>query len=69
MVIRCKTKLPTLANIKGNAVHTTDKDNEQDKYHFTSQLTDPKLRAHIIVKEEWSEHTFDKVDWTAFETA
>jgi hypothetical protein len=39
------------------------------KYHLTSQLTDPKLRAHIMLKEEWSEHTFSKVDWTAFETA
>jgi hypothetical protein len=32
------------------------------KYHLTSLLTDPKWRAHIIAKEEWSEHTFDKVD-------
>jgi hypothetical protein len=39
------------------------------KYHLTSQLTDPKLRAHIMAKEEWSEHTFDKVNWTAFEAA
>jgi hypothetical protein len=39
------------------------------KYHLASQLTDPKLRAQIMVKEEWSEHTFDKVDWTVFETA
>jgi hypothetical protein len=39
------------------------------KYHLTSQLTDPKLRAHIMLKEEWSVHTFNKVDWTAFETA
>jgi hypothetical protein len=39
------------------------------KYHLTSQLNDPKLRAHIMAKEEWSEHTFDNVDWTAFETA
>jgi hypothetical protein len=39
------------------------------KYHLTSQLTDPKLRARIMAKEEWSEHTFNKVDWTAFETA
>jgi hypothetical protein len=37
-------------------------------YHLTSQLTDPKLRAHIMAKEEWSEHMFDKVDWNAFET-
>jgi hypothetical protein len=35
------------------------------KYRLTSQFTDPKLR----LKEEWSEHTFSKVDWTAFETA
>jgi hypothetical protein len=39
------------------------------KYHVTSQSTDPKLRAHIMGKEEWSEHMFKKVDWTAFETA
>jgi hypothetical protein len=39
------------------------------KYHLTSQLTDPKLRAHIMLKEEWSEHTFSKVDWTDFEKA
>jgi hypothetical protein len=38
-------------------------------YHLTSQLTDPKLRAHIMAKEEWSELTFDRVDWSAFETA
>jgi hypothetical protein len=24
------------------------------KYHLTSQLTDPKLRAHLMAKEEWS---------------
>jgi hypothetical protein len=39
------------------------------KYHLTSQLTDPKLRAHIMAKEECSEHTFKKVDWNAFKTA
>jgi hypothetical protein len=39
------------------------------KYHLTSQLTDPELRPHIMAKEEWSEHTFDKVEWTAFKTA
>jgi hypothetical protein len=39
------------------------------KYHLTSQLMDQKLRAHIMVKEKWSAHTFDKVDWTAFKTA
>jgi hypothetical protein len=39
------------------------------RYHLTSQLTDPKLRAHIMLKEEWSEHRFNKVDWTTFETA
>jgi hypothetical protein len=38
------------------------------KYHLTSQLTDPKLRAHIMEKEEWRDLTFDKVDWSAFET-
>jgi hypothetical protein len=39
------------------------------KYHLTSQLLDPKLRTHIMVKEEWSERMFDKVDWSSFETA
>jgi hypothetical protein len=39
------------------------------KYHLTSQLTHPKLRAHIMAKEEWSDLTFDKVDWSDFETA
>jgi hypothetical protein len=28
------------------------------KYRLTSQLTDPKLSEHIMLKEEWSEHTF-----------
>jgi hypothetical protein len=32
------------------------------KYHLTSQLTDPRLRAHSMEKEEWSESTFNKVD-------
>jgi hypothetical protein len=39
------------------------------KYHLISQLNDPQLRAYIMAKEEWSDLTFDKVDWTAFETA
>jgi hypothetical protein len=39
------------------------------KYHLTSQLNDPKLRAYIMAKEEWRDLMFDKVDWTAFETA
>jgi hypothetical protein len=39
------------------------------KYHPKSQLTDPKLRAKIMAKEELSELTFDKVNWTAFKTA
>jgi hypothetical protein len=35
--LRGKTKLPTLANIKGDTVYTTDKDNEQHEIppHFT----------------------------------
>jgi hypothetical protein len=32
------------------------------KYHLMPQLTDPKLRAQIMSKEEWSENTFIKVD-------
>jgi hypothetical protein len=39
------------------------------KYHLTSQLTDARLREHIMAKEEWSEHMFNKVDWIAFKTA
>jgi hypothetical protein len=31
------------------------------KYHLTSQLNDPKLRAYIMAKEEWSDLTFDTV--------
>jgi hypothetical protein len=61
----CKTKMPTLANRKGDTVHTMDKDKDQYEIPFTSQLTDPKLRAHAMVKEEWSELMFDKVDWGA----
>jgi hypothetical protein len=38
------------------------------KYHLTSQLMDLKLRARIMEKEDWSNMTFDKVDWSAFET-
>jgi hypothetical protein len=48
----CKTKIPILANRKGDTVHTMDKDNEQYEIPFTSQLMDPKLRAHAMVKEE-----------------
>jgi hypothetical protein len=39
------------------------------KYHLTSQLNVPKVRAYIMEKEEWSNLTLDKVDWIAFETA
>jgi hypothetical protein len=39
------------------------------KYHLTSQLNVPKLRAYIMAKEKWSDLTFDNVYWTAFETA
>jgi hypothetical protein len=61
--------MPTLANIKGDTVHKMGKDKEQYEIPFTSQLTDPKLREHIMVKEECSELMFDKVDWGALKTA
>jgi hypothetical protein len=38
------------------------------KYHLTSQLTDKEPRARIMEKEEWRDLTFDKVNWSAFET-
>jgi hypothetical protein len=38
------------------------------KYHLTSQLTHPKLREHIMLKEEWHEHMFHKLYGPAFKT-
>jgi hypothetical protein len=67
--LQSKTKLPTLANIKATLFILQIKITNNMKYHLTSQLTDPRLREHIMLKEEWSEHTFGKVDWPAFETA
>jgi hypothetical protein len=37
------------------------------KYHLTSQLTDPKMRAHIMAKQEWRDLMFNEVDWSVLE--
>jgi hypothetical protein len=68
MGLRGKTQLPTLANRKGDAVYTKDKDTKQHEIppHITIDRSKTEETHH---GKRWSGHTFNKVDWTTFETA
>jgi hypothetical protein len=57
-----------LVNRKGDTVHIKDEDNEQYEIPSNIPINGSKTEG-IMAKEEWSDLTFDKFDWSDFETA